>query len=278
MLQHDHPVNASSKRPRVLLISGKPSSGDIIPALLAAMGYECSVAARWSTIATMLERESFDAALLDLLHPPSSDEEAILKIKEMDPSLFRRLLLIGDRELGPEAAGLTAHHDLTLVSHDHLVPQLWMLLEKVVAQPDSLRPPSRHLQPARMIFDNTRSPSPEGVRSLRTSVRQLVYQHESVTIDILLETEQGSGRLLLTGQVLSVRPDDAPQANLPVLLISGTRTLTQTTTDRFGEFTLEFEPTADAGLEIRLAERLWVSIPLGNMERKEGIVTLGASE
>jgi hypothetical protein len=92
-----------------------------------------------------------------------------------------------------------------------------------------------------------------------------------MTIDILMETAQDSGRLLLTGQVLSAQSNDAPQANLPVLLISGIRTLMRTTTDGFGEFNLDFEPTADASLEIRLLERLWVSIPLRNMEREGGL-------
>jgi hypothetical protein len=92
-----------------------------------------------------------------------------------------------------------------------------------------------------------------------------------------MDAEQGSGRLRLTGQVLSAPPDDAPQADLPVLLIGGTRILARTATDRFGEFTLESEPTVDAGLEIRLVERLWVSIPLGNLERKERLASLNAA-
>ena len=277
MLQNSHSEDKSRKRPRVLLISGKSSSGDIVTPFLVAMGYACSAAASWSTLETMLERETFDAVLLDLVHPPIPAEEAIVKIKEIDPALSRRLLVIGGRELDPEFAKLIAHYDLTYLAHDNLVPQLWTMLQRVVAQPDLLRLPSRHLRSARMIFDSVRSPSPGGVRSLRTSLKQLVYQHESVTIDILIETEQGSGRLLLTGQILSTRPDDTLQADLPVLLISGTRTLARTTTDRFGEFTLEFGPMVDAGLEIRLVERLWVSIPLGNLERKEGFADLNAA-
>jgi hypothetical protein len=191
-------------------------------------------------------------------------EEAVVKIEEIDPALSRRLLVIGGREL--DGLGkLIAQYDLTYLSQDNVVQQLWTTLQKIVAQPDFLRLPLRHLQSARMIFDSARSPSSVGVRSLSTSFKQLVYQHESTMIDILMETEQGTGRLLLTGQVLNAGPDDAPQADLPVLLISGTRTLARTTTDRFGEFTLDCQPTVDAGLEIRLVERLWVSIPLGNL-------------
>lgn len=256
---------------------GKPSSGDTICSFLVAMGYTCFAASNWNALATMLERETFDAVLLDLAHPPIPVEEVIAKIKEIDPALSRRLLVIGGRDSEPGTAQLIAHCDLTYISQDNLVPQLGTILQKVMAQPDWPRLPSRRLQPARMIFDSVRSPSPGGVRSFRSSGRQSVYQHESMTIDILMDTEQGSGRLLVTGQVLSAPPDDAPQADLPVLLISGTRILARTTTDRFGEFTLEFEPTVDAGLEIRLVERLWVSIPLGNLERKEGLASLNAA-
>jgi CheY-like chemotaxis protein len=277
MLQNSYSEVPASKRARVLLLCGKPTAGDVITAFLAAMGYSCSAVANRGTLETILERETFDAVLLDLLHPPIPAEEAIAKIRAIDPGLSRRLLVIGGPELEPGIARLIAHYNLTYLAQDDLGPRLWTILQKVVAQPYLLRLPSRHLQSARMIFDSARSPSTGGIRSLRPSVRQLVYQHESMTIDILVEAEQGSGRLLLTGQVLSARPDDAPPADLPVLLISGTRTLARTTTDRYGEFTLEFEPAVDAGLEIRLVEGLWVSIPLGNVERNEGFAALNAA-
>jgi hypothetical protein len=225
----------------------------------------------------MLEREMFDAVLLDLLHPPIPAEEAIVKIKEIVPTLARRLLVIGGSATEPRTAELIGRHDLSLISQDDLVPQLWTVLQEIVAQPDLRTLPSRYVQPARMIFDSFGSPPPAGIRSLRTSVRQFVYQRENITIDILMETAQDSGRLLLTGQVLSAQPDDGPQADLPVLLISGTRTMMRTTTDGFGEFNLEFEPTVDAGLEIRLLERLWLSIPLRNMEWEGGLPTLKAA-
>jgi hypothetical protein len=221
----------------------------------------------------MLERETFDAVLLDLLHPPIPAEKAIVKIKEIVPTLAHRLLVIGSSPTEPKTAELIGYHGLSLVSQDDLVQQLWTVLQEITAPPDLRTLPSRYVQPARMIFDSFGSPRPAGVRSLCTSVRQFVYQHENMTIDILMETAQDSGRLLLTGQVLSAQSDDAPQANLPVLLISGMRTLMRTTTDEFGEFNLDFEPTADASLEIRLLERLWVSIPLRNMEREGGLPT-----
>lgn len=222
----------------------------------------------------MLERETFDAVLLDLLHPLIPAEEAIVKIKEIVPALAHRLLVIGGSAMEPKTAELIEHHDLLLVSQDDLVLRLWTVLQEIVAQPDLRVFPSRYVQPARMIFDSFGSPLPAGVRSLRSSVRQFVYQHENMTIDILMETAQDSGRLLVTGQVLSSQPGDNPQAGLPVLLISGTRTMMQTTTDGFGEFNLEFESTVDVSLEIRLLERLWVSIPLRSMEREEGFPTL----
>lgn len=267
----------SIKRHRVLLITANPSSGNVISALLVAMGHTCCAASNWNALTMMLEREAFDAVLLDLRHPPIPAEDAIVKIKEIVPTLAHRLLVIGGSAMEPKTAELIGRHGLLLVSQDDLVLQLWTVLQEIVAQPDSRTLPSRYVQPARMIFDSFASPPPAGVRSLRTSVRQFIYQHESMTIDILMETAHDSGRLLLTGQVLSAQPDDGPQADLPVLLISGTRTMMRTTTDGFGEFNLEFEPAVDAGLEIRLLERLWVSIPLRNMEREGGFPTMKAA-
>lgn len=267
----------SSTRRKVLLITGNPSSGNGISAFLVAMGHTCCAASNWNALTMMLERETFDAVLLDLLHPPIPADEAIVKIKEIVPNLAHRLLVIGGSATEPKTAELIGRHGLLLISQDDLVLQLWTVLQEIVAQPDSRVLHSRYVQPARMIFDSFRSPPPAGVRSLRTCVRQFVYQHESMTIDILMETAQDSGRVLLTGQVLSAQPKDDPQADLPVLLISGTRTMMRTSTDGFGEFNLEFEPAVDAGLEIRLLERLWVSIPLRNMERDGGFPALKAA-
>lgn len=266
-----------SKRRRVLLITGNTSSGNGISEFLVAMGHTCCTASNWNALTMMLERKTFDAVLLDLLHPPVPAEEAIVKIKEIVPTLARRLLVIGGSAVDPKTTELIGRHDLLLVSQDDLVLQLWTVLQEIAAQPDSRSLPSRYVQPARMIFDSFGSPPPAGVRGLRTSVRQFVYQHESMTIDILMETAQDSSRLLLTGQVLNAQPDDGPQADLPVLLISGARTIMRTTTDEFGEFNLEFESAIDVSLEIRLLERLWVSIPLGNMERESGFPTLKAA-
>jgi len=263
----------SIKRRRVLLITGNPSSGNGIPAFLVAMGHTCCTASDWNALTMMLERETFDAVLLDLLHPPILAEEAIVKIKEIVPALAHRLLVIGSSATEPTTAELIGRHDLSFISQDNLVLQLWTVLQEIVVQPDLGMLPSPYVQPARMVFDSFGSPPPTGVRSLRTSVRQFVYQHENVTIDILMEAAHDSGRFLLTGQVLSAQPDDAPQADLPVLLISGMRTLMRTTTDGFGEFNLDFEPTVEVSLEIRLLEKLWVSIPLRNMEREGGLST-----
>jgi len=266
-----------SKQRRVLLITGNPSSRNVISAFLVAMGHTCCAASNWNALTMMLERDTFDAVLLDLLHPPIPPEEAIVKIKEIVPTLAHRLLVIGGSAMEPKAAELIGQHGLLLVSQDDLVLQLWTVLQEIVAQPDLHALPSRYVQPAQMIFDSFGSPPPAGVRSLRTSVRQFVYQHENMTIDILMETAQDSGRVQLTGQVLSAQPDDGPQADLPVLLISETRTMMRTTTDGFGEFNLEFEPAVDVSLEIRLLERLWVSIPLRNMERETGFPILKAA-
>ena len=74
----------------------------------------------------MLERETFDAVLLDLLHPPIPAEEAVLKIKQIVPTLAHRLLVIGGSAMDPKTAELIEHHDLSpggsggSVGHRHL--------------------------------------------------------------------------------------------------------------------------------------------------------------
>ena len=267
MLQNIDSEDSSVERRRVLLISSNPSAQDVVSELLRAMGYAWSSASGSNALA-MLERESFDAILLDLVHPSISAEEAVLKIKEINADLVQHLLVIGGSATDPKIGELIERDHLLHVSQDDLAPRLWTALQEVTKRGASV-PSAPYLQPAQMIFDSMQSSSPQGVRGFRTSVRQFVYQHESITIDILLETAHASGRLHLTGQVLSAHPDGSLQADLPVLLTSGTKTLARTTTDRFGEFNLEFEPVVNAGIEIRLLERRWVSIPLESGPRED---------
>lgn len=218
----------------------------------------------------MLERESFQAIFIDLAHPSMSAHEMILKIGDIDASLVRGLLLIGDGAIDSGIAGLIQRHNLVHLSPDDLAPEeLWTALQRVnQRRRRSPRPRAAHLHLPRLLLDTMNSPLPNDVRSLGTPFRQFVYEHQNVTIDILLESGPGSGHLLVTGQVLSARTDDAPRADLPVLLVSGTKTLARTTTDRFGEFHLEFEPVSNSALEIRLQERVWISIPLEGMPRE----------
>jgi hypothetical protein len=78
---------------------------------------------------------------------------------------------------------------------------------------------------------------------------------------VQLDTQTGSNRISLTGQVLDGSKAPASYENLAVILSARDRTLARTTTNRQGEFILQFEFAENVSLEIRVGERSWIYVP-----------------
>jgi hypothetical protein len=212
-----------------------------------------------------LQREAFDAVLIDLGPSEAKAEQAILKIKQIRPSLADRMLVISNGLADREIVELIERHDLVQVSQEGLLQQLWSTLQDLVAPSRSREGGPRGMQIARMIFDSFRYPLPVGVRGLSPGARQVAYQYKQAIIDVSVDFGEGPGRISLTGQVLDGEKKGKNEG-LSVLLVDGARTLVRTATNQFGEFQMEFDSADDLNLEVRLGERSWVSIPLGKMD------------
>lgn len=254
----------SVQRRKILLAGVEPSVQGLISTFLFTMGWACTVIPNKEGAPAVLEREAFDALVIDLGHCEAEAEQSILRIKQIRPSLGDRMLVISnsaDREIGE----LVERHDLIPLSQEGLLPQLWATLQELVISPRSREPHSRGMPVARMIFDSLRYPLPTGVRGASPGPRQLAYQHKRTIIDLSIEFADATGRISLAGQVLDGERK-GKNDRLPVLLVSGTGTLARTTTNQSGEFQVECELPEDASLEIRLGERSWVLVPLGKME------------
>jgi hypothetical protein len=228
------------------------------------MGWTCTVARDDASALRALQREAFDAVLIDLGLSASSAEQSILAIKQIRPSLGDRILVMHKGAAGREMLELIERHNLIEVSQ---LQQLWATLQDLFGSPGSPDLWRRGGMPmARLIFDSFRRPLPaEGIRGLLAGARQLAYQHEGTTVDVSLEPAQEAGRMSLAGQVLSA-DQKGKNGGLSVLLVGGTGTLARTDTNEFGEFHMEFVPPQDVSLEIRLGERSWVRVPLGKID------------
>jgi len=117
-----------------------------------------------------------------------------------------------------------------------------------------------------LLYDSLRMHGAIGVRSSLASGRRFVYEHNNTTIDVKLDTQPGSSRISLIGQVLEGTKPLSSHENMAVILNARNRTLARTTTNRQGEFILQFEFSEDVSLEIRVGERSWISVPLTHLE------------
>jgi len=114
--------------------------------------------------------------------------------------------------------------------------------------PDDMRPVGR------LVHDSLAASVPAGVRATDSAARDLRYETPDAWIDVRLARDRGSRRVLLTGQITPrVEPDAA--IGIVVLVVEGTVVLATAITTDFGEFQLEYEPSARTRLRIPLARR-----------------------
>lgn len=257
---------APSVHRRALIAGVDSSTQGLISPFLFTMGWRCAVIQDMDDVPGVLQRDAFDAVVIDLGLCESEAERTILKIREVRPSLGDRIFVTSHGPISPGILELTERYDLILLAQDGLLPHLWFALQEFVVFPRSRELPSRGMPVARMIFDNLRYPLPAGVRGASSTMRQLAFQHKKTIVDLSIESADGCDRVSITGQILDGEKNGKTEG-LCVLLVGDAGTLARTSTNESGEFQLECELPEGAGLEIRLGERSWILVPLGNVER-----------
>jgi len=266
MFLKTNPELTPGRRRRALLVGADPQNRDSISALLSTMKWTCTAVSQQEEALAAIEREPIDLVLLDLDHPGGDVERTLLQIKEIRPSLSERIVAISGQSVDPQELELIERYDLPHLLQECVLSQLWTTLEDLFAPRGLKKVASRNIQTARLLFDSFRFPSPPGIRGERTPVRHFTYEHNNTTIDFLVDCPSGSDRISLAGQVLDAAKGKRKSDSLPVVLTAGGGTVAKTMTNQLGEFNLEFQPTGDVSLEIRLAERSWITIPLGPMD------------
>lgn len=127
------------------------------------------------------------------------------------------------------------------------------------AQP---QPRKRICDVALLVFDSFAGMLPEGVRGLSPTGRHLLYRAGNVMIDLRMESQAGSHRVSLDGQVMDEGQDKEGLKKVPVSLLSGREPLAQTETNGFGEFHLECEPDRLLLVAVGVSDQKDVFIPL----------------
>src|SRR5215472_6958655 len=143
------PDSPSGQRRKVLLAGVEPAVQGLISTFLHTMGWSCVVVPKKEEAPDSLQQEAFDAVVIDLGRSAAEAEQAILRIKQIRPSLGDRILALSS---GPADSGvleLMERHDVIQLFQDGLLPQLWATLQELVS-PRSRELTPRALQVARM--------------------------------------------------------------------------------------------------------------------------------
>ena len=126
---------------------------------------------------------------------------------------------------------------------------------------------------ANLVFDSFAQPLLHGVRSGNanaggtSSVWQVVYEAEGLTVDLRVTHRAQSKAAHLVGQIFDKRTVRPLQDNAIVELSKGQNTaIAASVVNAFGEFHIEFEPQDDLLLSIKAAGRNAVRIPLTNLK------------
>jgi hypothetical protein len=102
-----------------------------------------------------------------------------------------------------------------------------------------------------MLFDSLAQPATAGIRASMVPTRQLLYRVGSAYVDVKIDREIRSGRALLLGQMLEGTEAGRPISGVPIILLKRGRSIARTSSNRNGEFQLDFEMKND--LELALA-------------------------
>jgi hypothetical protein len=121
---------------------------------------------------------------------------------------------------------------------------------------------------ASLLFDSFRGPQLAGVRSSASASQQLLYGAGDYRIDVRIEPQMDSDRVVLIGQVLNSADPDELLSSRPVSLLKGRKILAESVTSEFGEFQIECELQENLRLTVLLPEGREISLhllePVGN--------------
>lgn len=117
---------------KVLIIEDEPSIRNILFVVLAGLGCDSDVACDGRHALAMLQKESFDAVLLDLRCSELQPGKVVSKIKEIRPNLVGRVLVITGEVTSPEALEVIERNCLPHVSQGRMMDELWTRLRSLL--------------------------------------------------------------------------------------------------------------------------------------------------
>ncbi len=116
------------ERRKVLIVEDEPAIRNVLYVLLAGLNCEGDIAVSGKQALAMVGREQFDAVLLDLRCLNLAPEQVVSEIKEVQPSLVGRVLVITGEVADAETLDLIERYCLPHLPRNRLLEDLWVRL------------------------------------------------------------------------------------------------------------------------------------------------------
>lgn len=116
---------------------------------------------------------------------------------------------------------------------------------------------------ARLVYDSFREPLLAGVRSQQCVAHQLMYEAGPYCVDLRLEKERDSTNVRLVGQIANREHGAVGVPEVPVFLLSRNLVVNKTTTNKFGEFAMEYIPRSGLRLFAPIPGENHIEVRLG---------------
>jgi hypothetical protein len=120
---------------------------------------------------------------------------------------------------------------------------------------------------AGLVFDTVMQPLPVGIRGGSTYARQMIYEDDSLTVDLRFERKLSGNAISVAGQVLDRQePLSWVSGAVVVLWTDKGRMVSKTEVNECGEFQLEFEPQNQLRMSVITTGRKTLRIALGTFD------------
>jgi DNA-binding NtrC family response regulator len=122
-------------RRKVLILEDEPAIRNVLYVLLAGLGCEGDIVHNSRQALASINRESFDAVLLDLRCSELPPEKLVTEIVQVQPNLVGRILVITGEVADPQILAMIEQHSLARISRQQVATQLWDRLRPLLTVP-----------------------------------------------------------------------------------------------------------------------------------------------
>lgn len=141
-------MNQAAELRTVLIIEDEPSIRNVLCVLLAGLRCEGDIVPNAHEALAMVEKQSFDAVLLDLRCSEMSANETVSALKNLRPSLVGKVLVITGDVSDPQTMEMIKKNHWPYIPRHRVMQELWERLRSLLgfsqSPPDSSsrQPPS----------------------------------------------------------------------------------------------------------------------------------------